>query len=125
MHVHRLSLWTNDAAGDIRQAVPYQTVAAREFSRALIPHPLRQGGCSMNTVNSYNQRAQLMKRRAEIALTLRHVKLEQQDVEAKEASMDRDARASRLMLLRDLNDWFSREIDQVEQELRRVGIKEL
>ena len=79
----------------------------------------------MNTVNSYNQRAQLMKRRAEIALTLRHVKLEQQDVEAKEASMDRDARASRLMLLRDLNDWFSREIDQVEQELRRVGIKEL
>jgi hypothetical protein len=79
----------------------------------------------MNTVTSLNQRAQLIKRRAEIALTLRHVKLEQQDVEAKEASMDRDARASRLTLLRDLNDWFSREIDQVEQELRRVGVKEL
>ena len=79
----------------------------------------------MNTVNSPNQRAQLIKRRAEIALTLRHVKLEQQDVEAKEASMDRDARASRLILLRDLNDWFSHEIAQVEQELRRVGIDEL
>jgi hypothetical protein len=104
---------------------PYKTVAAREGARALNPHPLRQGGSSMNTVTSLNQRAQLIKRRAEIALTLRHVKLEQQDVEAKEASMDRDARASRLTLLRDLNDWFSREIDQVEQELRRVGVKEL
>jgi RNA polymerase-binding transcription factor DksA len=75
----------------------------------------------MNTVNPPNQWAQLIKRRAEIALTLRHVELEQLDVEAKEASMDRDARASRLTLLRDLNDWYSREINQLDDALRRAG----
>lgn len=75
----------------------------------------------MNTVNPPNQWARLIKRRAEIALTLRHVELEQLDVEAKEASMDRDARASRLTLLRDLNDWYSREINQLDEALRRAG----
>ena len=74
----------------------------------------------MNTVNPPNQWARLIKRRTEITMTLRHVELEQMDIEAKEASMDRDARANRLTLLRDLNDWYAREINQVEQALRRV-----
>jgi RNA polymerase-binding transcription factor DksA len=75
----------------------------------------------MNTVNPTHQRAQLIKRRAEIALTLRHVELQKSDVEAKEASMDRDARASRLTLLRDLSQWYLREIKEVDQALRRFG----
>ena len=75
----------------------------------------------MNTVSPANQWAQLIKRRAEMAMTLRHVEFEQRDIEAKEASMDRDARASRLSLLRDLNEWYSHEISQVDQELQRVG----
>ena len=74
----------------------------------------------MNTVNPPDKWAWLIKRRAEIALTLRHLEHEQSDIEAKEASMDRDARQSRLTLLRDLNDWYSREIDQVDQALRRA-----
>jgi RNA polymerase-binding transcription factor DksA len=75
----------------------------------------------MNTVNPSNHLTRLIKRRAEIETTLRHVEHEQLDVEAKAASMDRDARAKRLMLLRDLNDWYSREIGQVDDELRRDG----
>jgi RNA polymerase-binding transcription factor DksA len=74
----------------------------------------------MNTVNPPNPWARLIKRRAEIAMTLRHVELEQLDIEAKEASMDRAARARRLTLLRDLNDWYAREIAQVDQALRRA-----
>lgn len=78
----------------------------------------------MNTVNPFNQRAQLLKRRAEMALTLRHVAQEQQDVEAKAASMDHYARASRLLLLRDLNEWYARQISAVDLELQRAdGIK--
>jgi len=75
----------------------------------------------MNTVNPINQRAQLIKRRAEMALTLRHVELQKSDIEAKEASMDREARARRLTLLRDLSQWYSQEIKQVDRALRRVG----
>jgi RNA polymerase-binding transcription factor DksA len=74
----------------------------------------------MNTVNPPNQWARLIKRRTEITMTLRHVEFERKNIEAKEASMDRDARARRLTMLRDLNDWYAREIDQVEQALRRV-----
>src|SRR5262245_19022241 len=75
----------------------------------------------MNTVNPRDQVTQLIKRRTEIAITLRHVEREQMDIEAKEASMDREARASRLTLLRYLNDWYLREISEVDRELRRVG----
>jgi|GEM_PF-5143695 len=75
----------------------------------------------MNTVNPTNPRAQLIKRRDEMALTLRHVELQKSDIEAKEASMDREARASRLTLLRDLSQWYAQEIKQVDQALRRVG----
>lgn len=74
----------------------------------------------MNTVNPPNQWARLIKRRTEITMTLRHVELEKKDIEAKKASMDRDAHARRLTLLRDLNDWYSREINQVDRALRRV-----
>jgi RNA polymerase-binding transcription factor DksA len=75
----------------------------------------------MNTVNPNFLRAQLIKRRAEMALTLSHVAREQQDVEAKAASMDHSARASRLLLLRDLNEWYAHEISQVDLELQRAG----
>ena len=74
----------------------------------------------MNTVNSPNRWARLIQRRTEITMTLHHVALEQMDIEAKEASMDREARAARLNLLRDLNDWYAREINQVNQALTRV-----
>lgn len=74
----------------------------------------------MNTVNSSDRWARLIKRKTEITMTLRHVELEQKDIEAKAASMDRDARASRLALLRDLSDWYSREYNQVDRALRRV-----
>jgi len=75
----------------------------------------------MNTVNPSNQRAQLIKRRAEMAQTLRHVELQKSDIEAKAATMDHDARARRLTLLRDLSQWYSHEIKQVDRALRRVG----
>ena len=74
----------------------------------------------MDTVTSSDRWVQLIKRRTEITMTLRHVELEQKDIEAKAASMDQDARASRLTLLRDLSDWYSREFNQVDQALRRV-----
>ncbi len=74
----------------------------------------------MNTVNQPNRWARLLKRKTEITTTLRHVEFERKNIEAQEASMDRDARASRLALLRDLNDWYSREINQVDRALRRV-----
>jgi RNA polymerase-binding transcription factor DksA len=74
----------------------------------------------MNTVNSLNPSARLTRRKNEISLTLRHVESELKDLEAKSASMDRDARASRLDLLRYLNDWYSREIVQVDQALKRI-----
>ena len=74
----------------------------------------------MNTVDRSDRWARLIKRRTEITMTLRHVELEQKDIEAKAASMDQDARASRLTLLRDLSDWYSREFHQVDQALRRV-----
>jgi RNA polymerase-binding transcription factor DksA len=73
----------------------------------------------MNTVNQPDRWARLNKRKTEIATTLRHVEVERENIEAKEASMDRDARASRLALLRDLNDWYAREINQVDRALRR------
>jgi RNA polymerase-binding transcription factor DksA len=75
----------------------------------------------MNTVNPSDRWARLIKRRTEITMTLRHVELEQKDIEAKAASMDRDARARRLTLLRDLSDWYSREYNQVDRALRRVN----
>ena len=115
-----ISHWTKAAPGGINKLVPHHTVATWEFSQVLTPHPVRQGGVSMDTVNPPNQWARLLKRRNEITLTLRHVELEQRDIEAKQASMDRDARASRLDLLRDLNDWYLREIGQVDQALVRV-----
>jgi RNA polymerase-binding transcription factor DksA len=74
----------------------------------------------MNTVNALNPSARLIKRKNEITTTLRHVEFEQKDIEAKAASMDRDARANRLDLLRYLTDWYSREITQVEQALKRI-----
>jgi RNA polymerase-binding transcription factor DksA len=74
----------------------------------------------MNTVSALNPWARLIKRRNEITVTLRHVESEQKNVEAKAATMDRDARASRLDLLRYLNDWYSREITQVNQALERL-----
>ena len=74
----------------------------------------------MNTVNPSYRWTRLIKRRTAITMTLRHVELEQKDIEAKAASMDQDARASRLTLLRDLSDWYSREFNQVDQALRRV-----
>jgi DnaK suppressor protein len=74
----------------------------------------------MDTVNPSNRWARLIKRRTEIAMTLRHVELEQKDIEAKQASMDRDARARRLTLLRDLNDWYAREFNRLDRALRRV-----
>ena len=43
-----------------------------------------------------SQWAQLIKRRSEIVMTLRHVELEQIDIESKEQSMDQHARTSRL-----------------------------
>ncbi len=53
-------------------------------------------------------------------MTLRHVESEQNNIETKAASMDQDARASRLDLLRYLNEWYSREITQVDQALLRI-----
>ena len=73
----------------------------------------------MDTVNPARW-AQLLKRRSEITMTLRHVEREQRDIEAKEYSMDPRARASRLVLLRDLNDWYSREYKQLDRLLRQV-----
>ena len=113
------SHWTNSATGAINKAVPNHTVTTWDFSQVLNPHPLRQGGYSMNTVNQPDRWARLIKRKTEIATTLRHVEFERKNIEAKEASMDRDARASRLALLRDLNDWYAREINQVDRALRR------
>ncbi len=73
----------------------------------------------MDTVNPAKW-AQLIKRRSEITMTLRHVERERQDIAAKEQSMDPRARASRLVLLRDLSDWYSQEFIQLDQLLRRV-----
>ena len=117
---NNLSYWTKRATGAIRKVVPNHTVATWEVSQVLNPHPLRQGGYSMDTVNLPNRWTRLIQRRTEITMTLRHVELEQMNIEAKEASMDREARAARLNLLRDLNDWYAREINQVDQALTRV-----
>ena len=73
----------------------------------------------MDTVNPA-KRAQLVKRKSEITMTLRHVERERQDIAAKERSMDPNARASRLVLLRDLSDWYSQEFRQLDQLLRQV-----
>lgn len=112
--------WTKGATGAISKVDPNHTVATWEVSQVLDPHPLRQGGCSMNTVNPSNRWARLIKRRTEIAMTLRHVELEQKDIEAKQASMDHHARARRLTLLRDLNHWYAREFNRLDRALRRV-----
>jgi len=76
----------------------------------------------MDTVNP-TKRARLIQRRSEITVTLRHVEREQQDIEAKQQSMDPMARARRLVLLRDLSDWYSREFKQLDRLLRRVDQK--
>ena len=73
----------------------------------------------MNSVDASTPWARLVKRRNEIAMTLRHVEGQRRDLEGKAASMDREAHASRLDLLRYLYDWYAREMNQVDQALMR------
>lgn len=111
--------WTQARATGFGHARPDYTVITAGSSPGSNPCPPGQRGFSMNRVDASSPWARLVKRRNEIAMTLRHVEGQQQDLEGKAASMDREAHASRLDLLRYLSDWYSREMNQVDQALMR------
>jgi hypothetical protein len=61
----------------------------------------------------------IVRRKEQIAVALRHIENEKQAVERKMLSMDRDARARRLVLLGYLINRYVRHLDRLERVLGR------
>jgi RNA polymerase-binding transcription factor DksA len=63
---------------------------------------------------------QLNKRRQQVALTLKHIEKERNEVEHNTDWLDRAAYETRIALLDQLNEWYIDEIEAIDKALDRI-----
>jgi DnaK suppressor protein len=74
----------------------------------------------MDTIHTGRLIDQLRKRREQVAMTLRHLRKEQAEVDLNTDWLDQAAYESRVHLLDRLNEWYISEIDQIDKALERA-----
>jgi DnaK suppressor protein len=77
-------------------------------------------GAAMDTMRTGRLIDQLRKRREQVAMTLRHLRKEQAEVDLNTDWLDQAAYDSRVRLLDRLNEWYVTEIDQIDKALGRA-----
>jgi RNA polymerase-binding transcription factor DksA len=75
---------------------------------------------SMSEITTGRHLDQLIRRRSQIVMTLRHLANEQRQVEQNTDWLDQAAYASRVSLLDRLNDWYATEIRQIDKAIERI-----
>jgi RNA polymerase-binding transcription factor len=75
---------------------------------------------NMDPIRTAKQVDNLTKRRQQVAMSLRHVEQERNEAQDNTDWLDRAAYNSRIAMLNRWNDWYTKEIDEIDKALDRV-----